>query len=275
MKRFILSADDFAMHGAIDIAIIDLIRKDRLSATSCLTLSPYWQQASKLIDTEIKSKADIGLHLDFTHFPQSIKKPLPLIIAQSLYRGFSDIAIRRSIEKQLTIFEDALGYGPDYVDGHQHVHQLPQIRELLLEILTNRYQKLPWIRISCPSLQDGFKATLIRILGAEEMRIAARSEGFRISERLLGVYDFTHGGLTFEKKLNRWLAYISKEGGQYKTAFMCHPAAGEMGKRAASHHDDPIFLARVNEYNLLGSNRFLDLINRFGLKIEKGSNFLN
>ncbi len=49
LKPIIISADDFAQSAAIDTAIVALIQQKRLSATSCLTLSPRWPEAAKLI----------------------------------------------------------------------------------------------------------------------------------------------------------------------------------------------------------------------------------
>ena len=49
MNQIIMSADDYAYSASIDEAIIKLIKNDRLSATSCMVLSPRWKEAGKLI----------------------------------------------------------------------------------------------------------------------------------------------------------------------------------------------------------------------------------
>src|SRR5450830_178369 len=171
MKPIIISADDFAQSAAIDTAIIALIQQQRLSATSCLTLSPRWTEAAKLITPEIRKLADIGLHLDFTQFAQIARKPLGILIIRSLLRSLSRKAIAANIHQQLDQFEQVLGTAPDYIDGHQHVHQLPQIRDVLLEIIVKRYgTKLPWIRIAAPPLQFGFKGQVIRLLGSDALK---------------------------------------------------------------------------------------------------------
>src|SRR5437867_7212260 len=128
MTPLIISADDYAQSAAIDAGILALIQQQRLTATSCLTLSPRWAEAAKLITGEIRSKADIGLHLDFTQYEQPLRNSLPKLIVRTMARSLPRKAICASIETQLNHFEDALGTAPDYIDGHQHVHQLPQIR---------------------------------------------------------------------------------------------------------------------------------------------------
>ena len=70
--NLIICADDFAQSEAIDNGIIKLIEINRLSAVSCMTLSPRWHKAAKKLTPNIRKKASIGLHLDFTHFGNSI-----------------------------------------------------------------------------------------------------------------------------------------------------------------------------------------------------------
>jgi len=45
--KLILCADDYAQSAGIDEAIIQLIEKKRLSAASCMTLSPRWKKSCK------------------------------------------------------------------------------------------------------------------------------------------------------------------------------------------------------------------------------------
>ena len=66
--KLILCADDYGQSQGIDDAIIHLIQQKRLSATSCMTLSPRWKASAKRINSNIRNQAAIGLHLDLTHF---------------------------------------------------------------------------------------------------------------------------------------------------------------------------------------------------------------
>ena len=47
--------------------------------------------------------------------------------------------IRAEIERQLDTFEKHLGFPPDHIDGHEHVHVLPGIRQSLFEVVSRRY----------------------------------------------------------------------------------------------------------------------------------------
>jgi predicted glycoside hydrolase/deacetylase ChbG (UPF0249 family) len=275
MTPLIISADDYAQSPAIDAGILALIQQQRLTATSCLTLSPRWAEAAKLITGEIRSKADIGLHLDFTQYEQPLRSSLSKLIARTIARSLPRNAIRESIETQLSCFEDALGTAPDYIDGHQHVHQLPQIRDELLDIVARRYAaKLPWIRIAQPPLQDGFKARIISMLGAGRLRYGALKSGLRHSGTLLGVYGFNGDIVDYQHRLTAWLHHAQSDigdganSGHVVSALMCHPALEVPSSN--SELDDPIYRARLREYQIFASDEFQTLLAQYGIQPVRG-----
>lgn len=267
-NNLIICADDYAMSADIDAGILSLIALGRLTAASCLTLSPRWPQAAKEINPAIRDGADIGLHLDFTGYSQAMHHPLPLLIARTLARRLDKKAIRDSINHQLDRFEDALGKSPDYIDGHQHVHQLPQIRDQLISVLSERYAgNLPWIRIAKPPLEDGWKGWLIRQLGAEALARNAKAAGFRCSSTLLGVYGFDGDSNDYKLKLSNWLASASRSG--ETMVLMCHPAL-HTSEVSMSEPADPIRRARLREYEVLSSNDLDDLLKRNSIRLVRG-----
>ena len=247
MNPIIMSADDYAYSASIDEAIIKLIKNDRLSATSCMVLSPRWKEAGALITPAIRKKASIGLHLDFTQFGNAY--PHVKLILLSLMRRLPKESIKISINKQLDAFEEVIGSSPDYVDGHQHIHQLPQIRDVLIEVLLERYQNnLPWLRIAKPPVSDGLKGLIIRLLGANALEKKALAFNFKCSSELLGIYGFNTSPAAYELMLSKWIRQAKKSAGV--PALMCHPA---IQKYSNDKTNDPIFNARLNEYQVLNS----------------------
>jgi predicted glycoside hydrolase/deacetylase ChbG (UPF0249 family) len=253
-----MSADDYAYSASIDEAIIKLIKNDRLSATSCMVLSPRWKEAGALITPAIRKKASIGLHLDFTQFGNAY--PHVKLILLSLMRRLPKESIKISINKQLDAFEEVIGSSPDYVDGHQHIHQLPQIRDVLIEVLLERYQNnLPWLRIAKPPVSDGLKGLIIRLLGANALEKKALAFNFKCSSELLGIYGFNTSPAAYELMLSKWIRQAKKSAGV--PALMCHPA---IQQNSNDKNNDPIFNARLNEYQVLNSEiigHILDGIN--------------
>lgn len=268
MIPLIISADDYAQSAAIDGAILALIQQGRLTATSCLTLSPRWAEAAKLITSKIRSQADIGLHLDFTQYEQAARYSLPMLITRAICRSLPIKAIHASIHTQLDRFEDALGTAPDYIDGHQHVHQLPQIRDALLDIITHRYaSQPPWLRVARPPLQDGVKAGIIGLLGASALHAKARKAGLRCSGALLGVYGFSGDAASYHQKLSAWLQAAQSKPDTGVFALMCHPA---MATQSNLVTDDPIYAARLHEYQVMASPDFISLLAQYGVQPTRG-----
>jgi predicted glycoside hydrolase/deacetylase ChbG (UPF0249 family) len=65
MKKIVLCADDYNQNAAISGGIIDLVAKGRLSAVSCFSTLPQWEQNAKRL-LPYQHKVDIGLHFNLT-----------------------------------------------------------------------------------------------------------------------------------------------------------------------------------------------------------------
>ena len=244
--KLILCADDYAQSTGVDDAIIQLIQQKRLSATSCMTLSPHWKASAKRITPNIRRQAAIGLHLDFTHFDKAYSHPK--LIAFSYLRLLSKKDIELRIERQLDLFEEALGSPPDYVDGHQHVHQLPQIREVLIEILLKRYKAhLPWLRIARPPFNEGLKGWVIALLGANALQKQAQTGRFNYSDCLLGVYGFRGDKESYQKRFTYWLKDAKNNPSNKTAVLMCHPSTKLTDQ-------DAIYKARLAEFQVFNTD---------------------
>ena len=173
IKHVIVCGDDFGMNADIDEAMISLAGLGRMSAVSCLTLGPTFQaNAARLAMRDI----DLGLHLNLTEALSDGAETMPPLsrLIMRAYAGRLDAAwVDAQLERQFDAFEAAFGRMPDYVDGHQHVHQLPVVRQRLLALLKRRYGgRMPWLRQTAPGMLSGiplketFKAHVIGALGA-------------------------------------------------------------------------------------------------------------
>lgn len=276
MAKVIICADDFAQSAAINAAILALIEKGIVTATSCMTLSPAWRQSAGQLTAGIRARADIGLHLDFTQFSHTIRLPHPQLVLRSLLRLLDASAIRANIRQQLDAFEQATGTPPDYVDGHLHVHQLPVIRHALLTEMQQRYGTMPasqrpWLRISSPPAGSGFKARMIHWLGASALQRAATAAGFRVSPCLLGVYDFRGDMTAYQAHWASWSRqlhqYAHAQGSSLPPVLMCHPSNPENGV----DEQDEIAHARVIEWQVMQSADFATWLSQADIQAVKGS----
>lgn len=222
-KRIVLCADDFGMNPAINRGILSLAEKGRLCATSILVDGPV---ASTDINDLLNSGLQLGLHLNLTESfdQQDFCMPLKKLVRHSYTLRLSRPALNNAIRRQLGLFTDITGMYPAYIDGHQHVHQLPIVRDALFEQLQSLPSK-PWIRNTrirhCHNLPFKIRAKswVIAALGARALQHRAQAYGYRQNNRFLGVYDFQGGAKTYEGYMRSWL-----DACQDGDVLMCHPA---------------------------------------------------
>lgn len=258
--RIIICADDFGMNRAVDEGILELARLGRLNATSCLVDGPaFGADAGALRQSGLSA----GLHLNFTEaYPgMALAEPLGALIRKAYLRRLDGAAVRRQIARQFDAFEDAMQQAPDFVDGHQHVHQLPQIREALLAEMALRYPaKRPWLRCTRAMNQSGmpwrhrFKAVVIQALGARALaRLAAGR--YNANRSLTGVYDFQGGERGYAGLLDGWLSRM-----QAGDLLMCHPARHIM-------QEDTLGAQRAAEFRVLAAPETGRQLARLGLTL--------
>jgi predicted glycoside hydrolase/deacetylase ChbG (UPF0249 family) len=261
-RRWVVCADDFALdRGAVE-ATLALIKLGRVTATSVLVDSPHWKASAPDLKA-VSDHADVGLHLNLTDkvLPGSTTWRLPSVLVQSTLRLLPRWRVRDQVERQLDAFADSFGRLPDFVDGHRHVHQLPVVREVLIECMLAREPKsLPWLRICQPPDEDeDYKARIIGMLGAPALLELARLHGFPTNDRLVGVYGFDLKRDAYLARVREWL-----EAGPDGAVFMCHPSTKASSK-------DPIGAARRMELGVLAGVAYADALSRAAVTAVRGT----
>lgn len=260
-RRIALGVDDFGLHDGINRAALALADAGRLNALSCMVGAPAWATGAAHLLRIDRAATDIGLHLDLTQCPVRLRPlRLPALIARAYLGALPRAALRGEIEAQLGAFEAALGRPPDFVDGHQHVHQLPAVRDALFEALRARGGTMPvWLRNTRRSARDrqgGFKPWLIEALGAHALSRQAHSHGVAQNRHLLGVWNFRGDVADYRRRLEAWLqAAVDGD------LLMCHPSEPVAGV------DDPILAGRCVEWQVLAAPSFDALLAREGIAL--------
>lgn len=256
-KRVLLCADDYALHPAVDEAVVDLARQGRLSATSCMTTSPRWAEAARLL-AAVPALAR-GLHLNMTEGHGQPAPTLGAVLRGAYARQLSPTQVRAQLTRQLDDFEQVLGASPDFIDGHQHVHQLPGVREVLLDVLAQRYgAAAPWVRATVPATWrwGAGKAGVLALLGGWRLRRQLAAHGVPHNPDFAGVYGFDAATpAAYGRHMDRWLA-ASHDG----TLLMCHPANARVD-------GDAIADARRVEYTYLASDAFAESLRKHGARV--------
>ena len=249
MKRIAICIDDYGLHTAVDEAVLAMIGKGRVTATSCMVGAPAWQyDVARLKEQADAGRVDAGLHLDLVEYPIEgrLKRPVGVWMRNSVLGRIDGLAVRDEIRRQLDAFEATMGRAPSHVDGHQHVHQFPVIRDRLVQELAQRYPSgsRPWLRNTAGASRWRFKGRVIEAMGARALARLSRERGFAQNASLLGVYDFRGGPQRFRALMREWLA-DARDG----DLLMCHIATGIVP-------GDEIARARVDEYAVFGDEGF-------------------
>jgi predicted glycoside hydrolase/deacetylase ChbG (UPF0249 family) len=249
MKRIAICIDDFGLHPAVDEAILALVEKGRVTATSCMVGAPAWKQDTPRLKAPFDAgRVDAGLHFDLTEHPidAGLREDLGTLMRNAIVRSLDRARIRSELGRQLDAFEAAMGRAPSHVDGHQHVHTFPLIRELVVHELERRYSASarPWLRSTRGAARGGIKGRIIEAMGSKALERLAREHGFAHNASLLGIYDFQGGAQRYRTLLQQWLRE-SRD----RDLIMGHVAT-------AIVPGDEIAQARVDEYAVFASDGF-------------------
>ncbi|WP_448204234.1 ChbG/HpnK family deacetylase [Azospirillum sp. sgz302134] len=268
----LLCADDYGLSPGVNEAIRDLIAAGRLTATSVMALCPYWAEGAPPLKA-LADRADVGLHFTLTDQPPLGPMPrlapdgrLPPLgrLMTLAYTGRLDAAeIRAELARQIEAFTAAWGGSPAYIDGHQHVHQLPTVREAVADALS----ALPgaYVRLCGEPAGDVLrrgiavpKTLLIGGLGGGMARLA-RGRGIPANGSFRGVYDFS-GREPFGDLMARFL-----DRPRGRTLVMVHPGIPDEALRRA----DPLVDQRKVEYDYLKGPAFAELLRAKQIRLAR------
>lgn len=249
LKEIVLCADDFGQDPHISQGILALISKNRLSATSCMTTEEDWKRHGPAL-LQYQTRVDIGLHFNLTHGTDQDFCSVNTWLKRAFLGQINKNLVEKKLHEQLDQFEQVLGRAPDFIDGHQHIHSFPSIRECLITVIKERFPKRkPYVRTLSPSLHAGDSSLKALILKGASWGFSQALEQVNIHHNIQfgGIYSLTPHA-PYRDFMKRWLQQASS-----KTLLMCHP-----GHKALHAPYDPIHDARVQEYTYFSSEAFLE-----------------
>ncbi len=249
----------------VDAAVEQLALQGRLSAASCMTTSPLWVQAARRLPG-LRPQLSLGLHFNLTEgHGVGASIGIGALIVSAYAARLGAAAVRDAWRQQLDAFEDALGTPPDFIDGHQHVHQLPGVRTAMMHELQARYgerrEAWPWVRSTVPTrwLWARPKAAAIALLGGWTTTRHLERLGVPKNRGFAGVYAFnafTPAG--YGRHMAQWLAQLDAG-----SLMMCHPAVAPVD-------GDAIGSQRAVEFAYLRSEAFSVALTQANCRIVQG-----
>jgi chitin disaccharide deacetylase len=273
-KRIWLCADDYGISPSVDAAIRDLVVRGRINATSVMVLAPSLHRAEALalnVLNATERRVAIGLHVTLTAPFRPLSegfKPardgtfpsLESLLMRASLRSLDTKALAAEVASQVRAFIKHFDRAPDFIDGHQHVHLFPQIRDAVLEV-AKRDAPDAWVR-QCGRPQPlaysigDRKGLLLDVLSSGFRRRAA-ARGVRTNPAFAGTYHF-HNAADFAATFPRFLEPLPDGG-----VVMCHPGFVD----AELQRLDPLTTLREQEYAFFVDEAFPRLLARHGVAL--------
>lgn len=272
-----LCADDYGISRAVNGAIRDLVLRGRINATSVMVVAPSFDRSEAVplgLLNAGAARVAIGLHVTLTApfvplspgfqpLQDGAFPPLEDMLRRALMRRLSRKRLEVEIATQFRAFVAAFGRAPDFIDGHQHVHQFPQVRDALLKVV-KEVAPDAWVRqcgrAPMPLLQRfaDKKALLLDVLSRTFKRRAA-ALGIATNPAFAGTYDFAAEDVPdFAALFPAFLDRLPAGG-----LVMCHPGKVD----AELQRLDPLTVQREREYAYLAGDSFPALLKSHGMAL--------
>jgi chitin disaccharide deacetylase len=276
MKRFWLCADDYGISPAVNRGIRDLIARRRINATSVMVGARSFEagEARALVAVAAANagmRAALGLHFTLTapFRPLSSYRPVAAdgaflslrhMLARGLARALDGRAAAVEAERQIEAFRQAFGRLPDFIDGHQHVHLLPQVGDALLAVMKER-TPAAWVRQcgrTSPLMKrrGHAKAHLLDVL-SRRMRRRCAILGVATNPGFAGAYDFGRS-TAYDAVFASFLDGLPDGG-----VVMCHPGFVDAELQRLDH----LTSMREQEYAFFAGERFPQLLAGHGFAL--------
>ncbi|MCF6765878.1 ChbG/HpnK family deacetylase [Thiotrichales bacterium 19S3-7] len=264
-KSIIICADDFGQSQPISEGIFELLQLQRINATSCLTNTNNFKSAARLLG-QLK-QTFIGLHLNLTEGSPLTKAgglhnynqfiSLNKLLIKSQLRLLKPQVIYQELKAQLDQFIHTFGHMPYFLDGHQHIHHLPIIRDVILTLYKEYHLNKNHTFIRSVKLQvDQFslKSLIIKYTGAQRFAKLLKQQHIPHNLSFGGIYNFNPKD--FQESFKHTLANITDNG-----LIMCHP-----GYKAT---DDSLNQSREVELNYFKSDDYIETLKQYNLLLKQ------
>jgi len=253
-KHILVCADDYGQTLPISQAIIALLKEKRLSAVSCMVTCEHWPEHAALLKP-FMDEVDIGLHFNLTHGTALSSQyqsqygerfnPLGSLLVKSQLRLIKKVPIADEFRAQWQRFTQYLGRTPNFVDGHQHVHQFPIVRDALVDSLLQQAASNVFVRIVNPRGWS-MKKAIIKLSGTFGLQRLLKKHQIPVTTSFTGIYSFKDA-TQYRQYAQNFLREIKDFG-----LMMCHPGLEDPNECF------PMSQSRPLEYIYLASQAFLD-----------------
>ena len=272
IRRIWLCADDYGMAPGVNDAIRQLITRRRINATSVMMAATHLGDGEAQALAELNAgeqRAAIGLHVTLTAPFKPLSEgfapardgcflPLNEMMRLAMTRRLVEEALAIEIATQLRAFLETFGRLPDFLDGHQHVQLLPQVRNAFLKVASETAPNA-WVR-QCGRAggrrQHDRKSLVLDVLSLGFKSQAAR-HGLSTNPAFAGAYGFT-ANARISLIFPRFLKGLPDGG-----LIMCHPGFVDDELKSL----DSLTTLREHEFAYFNSDAYPEVLAAHGVEL--------
>lgn len=259
-RTLILCADDFGLDLRIDQAILALVAANRLSAVSCMTGGVSWRQSAPVL-AQAQAELSIGLHLTLTEIAPVGAMPrlavtgtlphLNSLLRQTILGQLDAAEIRTEARRQIDAFCLHFARPPAHLDGHQHVHCFPVIRDVVYALAAEYGCAVRVCATPLAAIMRGTapwaKAAVINVMG-NGFHAGLDARAIPHNRHFFGLHDFNPA----RDIRAMYASWFTAAATAHATLVNCHPGADAIP-------NDPLAAWRTHEYDFLRSADFTEL----------------
>jgi hopanoid biosynthesis associated protein HpnK len=281
MKRLVVNADDFGMADSINEGILEAHQHGIVTSTTLLANGSAFDAAVTMAKSA--PKLGVGVHLNLTQgVPVADATRVPTLVTRGEFARSPAALLRSLVSGRVRLDEvehelsaqiekvRAAGIAITHLDGHKHVHMLPQIFPVVLRV-AKRYG-IPAVR-RATERSGGMWRLLGRKKSVGVVKQSVQSRALNLMTRNsrsllrqaglhfpMHFYGTTQTGFLDQQELAALLRRIP-EG---TSELMCHPGS-------ADRHMDPkltrLRAERQRELEALTRPETLELVARLGIEL--------
>jgi predicted glycoside hydrolase/deacetylase ChbG (UPF0249 family) len=275
IRRIWLCADDYGMAPGVNDAIRQLIARRRINATSVMMAATHLGDGEAQALAELNAgeqRAAIGLHVTLTAPFKPLSDgfaptrdgaflPINEMMRLAMTRRLVDEPLVIEIATQVRAFLETFGRLPDFLDGHQHVQLLPQVRNAFLKVASETAPNA-WVR-QCGRVRTGRplhdrKSLVLDVLSLGFKSQAAR-HGLSTNPAFAGAYGFT-AKARFSRIFPRFLKGLPDGG-----LIMCHPGFVDDELKSL----DSLTTLREHEFAFFNSDAYPEALAAHGVELAQ------
>lgn len=233
MKQIILNADDFGRHTLINRAVERGVQDGILRSATIMPGGAAFDDAAAL--TARTPTLGVGIHLTLVNGnPVLPPAEIPSLVTEAgvfvddhtafavrLLRGAVNLAeVRAELAAQLRRVE-AAGIHPTHADSHQHMHVLPGVIDIALDLCAAA--RIPAMRAPRAPLFAGDFGGVGQLIGRTGLSVLARRAAAKAKARGIRVPEHFAGIVAGEAVDTAMLARIAANLKEGTTEVMLHP----------------------------------------------------